>query len=189
MSQFIDLLNQNQGVLTTVAIGLSIIGGLITWLFKKNKSTSYKNSPFIQAGHRISAGGDIIVGGQKNQSVDAKKPEIIIKFDGFTYTTGILNLIFENSGNSTGIINSVIIAGEKIDYKEIILKPDSKLVREFNITDEKVLTQKINEPEIKIGYKNFATQKQYYTIGTIVQQSRADGNFNFESIKNLKFIQ
>lgn len=33
------------------------------------------------------------------------------------------------------------------------------------------------------------TEKQYYTTGTIVQQFRAGGNFNFESINDLKFIQ
>ena len=62
MNNFINLLNQNQGILAAVAIGLTILGGIFTWFAKRKKiESAYINSPHVSESN-IHAQGDITVG-------------------------------------------------------------------------------------------------------------------------------
>lgn len=188
MSDYVNWLNQNQGVLAALGLGITLLGGLVAWLLKRDKSISvHKNSRYIQAGHGVSAGGDIIVGGSKTNVVNEKKPAVTIKMDSFTHTQGRLDLIFENTGDSTAVINNLKIAGDKVQVDEFSLAPQQKVTKYTNITGLKVLEEKVDPSEIKLTYKDFSTGKKYLTVGIITQESRDDGQYNLGTIKDLGF--
>lgn len=184
VQDILRLLNENQGVLAAIPI----IGGIVFWFLKRKRSSSvHIKSPYVSAGKNISAGGDIIVGGQKTQVINGSEPIIAIKGDGFTYTRGRLDLIFENTGNSTAVIYDLKIGGDQASIEEFSLGPQQKATKQFNIAGFKVLTQKIDNPKLELKYKDFSTGKKYRTTGVITQEPRADGNFNFGRIKEVAF--
>lgn len=188
MNDFINWLNQNQGVLAAVAIGITILGGLVAWLRKKGKSISvHKNSPYIKAGHGISAGGDIIVGGSKTNIVNERKPAVTIKMDGFTHNQGRLDLIFENAGDSTAVIKNLKIAGDEVQIDEFTLAPQQKITKHTIVTGFKALKEKIDPTEIRLTYKDFSTEKKYQTIAIITQEPRDDLQYNLGKIRDLSF--
>ncbi len=189
MNGFIDLLNQNQGLLAAVAIGITIVGGVLTWLLKKDKSiSSHRNSPYIKAGHSVSAGGDIIVGGSKTQLLNANTPTVVIKPDGFTHNTGRLDLIFENTGQSTAIIQKLIIGGDDTRIDEFSLGPGQQAGKQLNVSGFKILEEKLDSPNFELIYKDFSNNKKYKTTGNINQESRADGKYNLGKINDISFL-
>jgi len=188
MNDLITWLNQNQGVLTTIGIGITLFGGIVAWLLRRDKSISlHKDSPYITAGHGVSASGDIIVGGSKTNIVNERKPTITIKMDGFTHNQGLLDLVFENTGDSTAVIKNLKIAEDEVSIDEFSLAPQQKITKHTNVTGLKVLKEKLDLPEIELTYKDFSTGKEYQTMGIITQESRVDGQYNLGDIKDLNF--
>jgi len=153
----------------------------------KNVSTD-QNSPYIKAGHNITAGGDIIVGGYKTSIANEKKPVVTIKMDGFTYTRGQLDLLFENTGDSSAVIKSLKIAGDEVSIEEFSLSPQQKIAKHANVTGFKVLNEKIDNPKIQLIYKDFITGKKYKTVGLITQESRADGKYNLGKLTDQQLL-
>ncbi len=189
MNGLIDALNQNQGVLAVIAIGITVIGGVIAWLVKKDKrSPIHTNSPYIKAGHSISAGGDIIVGGSKTHIINEHLPTVVIKPDSFTHNTGSFDLIFENTGQSTAIIQKLIIGGGDVNIDEFSLSPQQKATKHLNVSGFKILEQKLDTPNFELIYKDFSTSKKYKTVGNINQESRADGKYNLGKLTDQQFI-
>lgn len=189
MNEFVDTLNQNQGVLAAVAILLTMLGGVVAWLFKKDKKSSHFNSPYINAGRAISAGGDIIVGGSKTSVRNETFPTVIIKPDGFTHNTGRLDLIFENTGNSTANIQKLIIGNDNASIDEFTLSPNQKITKQLNVGGFSILEQRLATPNLELSYKDFSNNKNYKTVANIDQESRADGKFNLGKITDQTFIQ
>jgi len=69
----IKIANENQGVLASIPI----IGGIIFWFFRKQGvDSAQNNSPYISAGHSISAGGDITVGHHNIKQTIVQNDEI-----------------------------------------------------------------------------------------------------------------
>jgi len=189
MNVLIDILNHNQGVLAAIAIGLTVIGGAIAWMFKKDKgSPTHTNSPYIKAGHGISAGGDIIVGGSKTHLVNEHLPSVVIKPDSFTHNTGRFDLIFENTGQSTAIVQKLIIGGDDTRIDEFSLSPQQKITKHLDVSGFKILEQKLDTPNFELIYKDFSTNKKYKTVGNINQESRADGKYNLGKLTDQQFI-
>lgn len=189
MTEYVDLLNQNQGVLAVIAIGVAIIGGATTLMFKKDKnSNTHKNSPYVKAGHSITAGGDIIVGGSKTNIANESLPTVVIKPDGFTHNSGRYDLIFENSGSATAIVQKLVLGKDEANIDEFSLSPQQKITKHLNVSGFKILDQKLDTPNFELVYKDFSTGKKYKTVGTISQNSRADGKFNLGKLKDLQFV-
>lgn len=189
MNGLLDLMNQNQGILTAIAIGVTIMGGVIAWLFKKDKQTSaHINSPYIKAGHGVTAGGDIIVGGSKTHITNENFPTIVIKPDGFTHNTGRFDLIFENTGQSTAIIRKLFIGGDDARVDEFSLSPQQKVTKQLNVSGFKILEQKLETPNFELLYKDFSSNKSYKTTGSISQESRADNKYNLGKISDVSFF-
>lgn len=189
MNGLIDLLNQNQGILAVIAIGVTVIGGAIAWLFKKDKRfPTHTNSPYIKAGHGISAGGDIIVGGSKTHIVNENFPTVVIKPDSFTHNTGRFDLIFENAGQSTAIVQKLIIGGDDTRIDEFSLSPQQKVTKHLNVSGFKILEQKLETPNFELLYKDFSTNKRYKTVGNINQEPRADEKYNLGNISEISFL-
>lgn len=189
MNGLIDLLNQNQGVIAVIAIGVPVIGGTIAWLFKRNKDSNiHTNSPYVKAGHSITAGGDIIVGGSKTNIANESLPTVVIKPDGFTHNSGRYDLIFENSGSATAIVQKLVLGKDEANIDEFSLSPQQKITKHLNVSGFKILDQKLDTPNFELVYKDFSTGKKYKTVGTISQNSRADGKFNLGKLKDLQFV-
>jgi len=190
MDNLINQLNQNQGLLAAIAILISIIGGIYAFFFRKGKDTSvHKNSPYITSGRDISAGGDIIVGGHKTTHyANEQKPVVVIKGDGFTYTKGRLDLIFENTGHATAVIKNFNLAEDNTHIEEFSLGPQGKVRKQFNVSGFKVLKEKLDNPNFELIYKDFLNNKRYKTVGYIDQEPRADGNYNLGKIKDITFL-
>lgn len=190
MDNLTELLNQNQGVLAAVGIAIPVAGGILAWLFnKKKKSTIHKNSPYIQAGHSVSAGGDIIVGGSKTQVANVENfPTVTIKPDSFTHNTGQFDLIFENTGSSTAVIQKLRIGDNDLNLDEFSLGPDKQATRHLNVSGFKILEKKVDTPNFELFYRDFSSGKKYKTVGNISQDSRADGKYNLGKISKMTFI-
>jgi hypothetical protein len=189
MNEFIDLLNQNQGVLAVVAIGITIIGGTIAWFLKRDKNVSvHHNFPFIDAGHGVSAGGDIIVGGSKTQLASENVPTVVIKPDSFTHNSGRFDILFENTSQSTAIIQELKIGENNVNIDEFSLSPGQQARKRLNVGGFKILEEKIDTPNFKLLYKDFSNNKRYKTIGNIIQEPRADGKYNLGKISEISFL-
>lgn len=190
MNDLINLLNQNQGVLAVVGLGITISGGIIAWVFNKNRQTSnHINSPYIQAGRGISAGGDIIVGGSKTQVINNENATaVVIKPDSFTHNTGQFDLIFENAGSSTAVIQKLRIGDNDVPLDDFTLAPDKQARKHLNVSGFRILEEKMDTPNFELFYKDFSSSKRYKTVGNISQDSRADGKYNLGKISEMSFL-
>lgn len=190
MNDLVNLLNQNQGVLAVIGLGITVSGGIIAWIFNRNKQSSvHSNSPYIQAGHSVSAGGDIIVGGSKTQVANVENfPTVTIKPDSFTHNTGQFDLIFENTGSSTAVIQKLRIGDNDVNLDEFSLGPGKQARKHFNVSGFKILEEKMDVPNFELFYKDFSSGKKYKTVGNISQDSRADGKYNLGKISEMSFI-
>ncbi|PJA22671.1 hypothetical protein COX59_02355 [Candidatus Beckwithbacteria bacterium CG_4_10_14_0_2_um_filter_47_25] len=85
---------------------------------KNRQVSNHSNSPYIHAGCGILAGGDIIVGGSKTQVTNNKNaPAVVIKPDSFTHNTGQFDLIFENTGSSTAVIQKLRMGDNDVNLE------------------------------------------------------------------------
>lgn len=190
MNDLVNLLNQNQGVLTVIGLGITVSGGIIAWIFNRNKQSSvHSNSPYIQAGHGVSAGGDIIVGGSKTQVANVENfPTVTVKPDSFTHNTGQFDLIFENTGSSTAVIQKLRIGDNDVNLDEFSLGPDKQTKKHLNVSGFKILEEKMDAPNFELFYKDLSSGKKYKTMANISQDSRDDGKYNLGKISGMSFI-
>lgn len=190
MNGILYLLNNNQGVLAVVLFVLATVISFVWWFFKKEKDTSTNiKSPHISAGRDISAGGDIIVGGQKTSVVNETQPTIVVKGAGFTFTTGLLDLLITNEGDHAASIQKITIAGQDLPTEKFSLGPRGKQIKKpFNITNYKILKEKIDNPQISIFYRDISNGKEFITKATVVQKSRAVGGFNVGKIEDNEVV-
>lgn len=176
-------------MLAIVAIGITIIGGAIVWFLKRGKNVSiHRNSPYINAGHGVSAGGDIIVCGSKTQFVSENIPTVVIKPDSFTHNTGRFDILFENTGQSTAIIQEFKIGEDNVNIDKFSLSPGQQARKQLNVSGFKILEEKLDSPNFELLYKDFSNNRRFKTIGKINQESRADGKYNLGKISEISFL-
>jgi hypothetical protein len=170
-------LNENQGVLAATAFGITFIGGILAWFFKKNKlSPAHNKSSYIIAGHGITAGGDIIVGGSKiSQQTQGNSPipEINLHLYGAGSKRTIEGHIEKKSGQ-TLVLESIQINGKITDFEQQFIK----LIPIKNLNcDDDLFTTKIPKIEVKVLYKTLTGEK-YILTQELTQTDRADGLYN-----------
>ncbi len=174
MNNFIEVLNDNQGVIAVVAIGITFVGGAITLFSKKEKSHS--NSPYIKAGNSIKASGDIIVGSSKVSHQTQNNfpiPEIHLQLYGAGSKRTIEGHV-EKKGDQTLVLESIEVNGKKTDFGLRFTK--LTFIKNLDCADN-LFTTKIPKIEVIVLYKTLTGEK-YMLTQEMIQTERADGLFN-----------
>lgn len=172
-------------MLENILDGLVKIQNLIRLTFNKSEKRIYKDSTHQEARNFFSKVHQEVT----NYAITGNQsPQVIVKPDSFTHNTGSFDLIFENTGQSTAIVQKLIIGGDDVNIDEFSLSPQQKTTKHLNVSGFKILEQKLDTPNFELIYKDFSTNKKYKTVGNINQESRADGNYNLGKLTDQQFI-
>ena len=165
--------------------GLVKIQNLIRLTFNRSEKRIYKDSTHQEARNFFSKVHQEVT----NYTVASNHaPQIIVRPDSFTHNTGRYDLIFENTGQSTAIIQKLVIGGDDTGIDEFSLSPQQKITKHLNISGFKILEQKLETPNFELLYKDFSTNKKYKTVGNINQEFRADEKYNLGKINDMSFF-
>jgi hypothetical protein len=173
-------------MLENILKGLIKIQNIIRLSFSKLEKRNYEHSTHQEVKSLFSK-----VHQQVNQNyivTDYQSPQVIIKLDGFTHNTGRFDLIFENTGQSTAIIQKLTIGRNDTNIDEFSLSPQQKVKKEINVSGFKILEEKLSSPNFELVYKDFSNNKKYKTVGSINQESRADGKYNLGKLTDQQLL-
>lgn len=168
-----------------ISEGLVKIQNLIRLSFNRSEKRIYKKSIHQEARNFFSKVHQEVT---NHTVVNNHAPQIIVKPDSFTHNTGRLDLIFENTGQSTAIVQKLTIGGDDTNIDEFSLSPQQTAKKQLNVGGFKILEQKLDTPNFELLYKNFSNNKRYKTVGKINQESRADGKYNLGNISEISFL-
>lgn len=165
--------------------GLVKIQNHIRLTFNRSEKRIYKDSTHQEAKNFFSKVHQEV----KNYTItNNNAPQVVVKPDNFTHNTGSFDLIFENTSQSTAIVQKLIIGGDDINIDEFSLSPQQKATKHLNVSGFKILEQKIDTPNFELVYKDFSTNKKYKTVGNINQEPRADEKYNLGKISDISFF-
>ena len=165
--------------------GLVKIQNLIRLTFNRSEKLIYKDSTHQEARSFFSKVHQEV----KNYTItDNNAPQVIVKPDSFTHNTGRFDLIIENTGQSTAIVQKLTIGGDDTGIDEFSLSPQQKITKHLDVSGFKILEQKLETPNFELLYKDFSTNRKYKTVGNINQESRDDEKYNLGKINDMTFL-
>lgn len=188
MDEVVKMINDNQGVIAIVAIGISIVGGIITMIFKRD--TLFHNSATIKAGRDISAGGDITVGHHNTKQTFVQNeeiPEFHLHLSG-SGATKVIEGHAEKKSDKTLVLESIEIKGAETKLGLQFTK--LTYLKNLNFPDALFTTREPQEIKVTVIYKTLDGMR-YELNQEMKQMDRADGLFNLSlvgspSIKKLE---
>lgn len=166
--------------------GLIKIQNIVKLSFVKVETHTYKNSTHQESRSLFSKIHQEI--NQQYVISTDRAPEVILKLDGFTHNTGRLDLIFENTGRVTAIIQELKIGENNVNIEEFSLGPGQQIRKHVNVSGFNILEEKLDAPNFELIYKDFSSNKKYKTIGDISQESRDDGKYNIGKISEISIL-
>lgn len=166
--------------------GLIKIQNIVKLSFVKAETRTYKNSTHQESRSLFSKIHQEI--NQQYVISTDRAPEVILKLDGFTYNTGRLDLIFENTGHVTAIIQELKIGENNVNIEEFSLGLGQQIRKYVNVSGFNILEEKLDAPNFELIYKDFSSDKKYKTIGDISQESRDDGKYNIGKISEISIL-
>lgn len=176
--EFIQLLNDNQGVLAAIPL----IGAVVFWFFRKHKMDStHKNSPYISAGHSVTAGGDITVGHHNTKQTvihHDEIPEFHLQLSG-SGATKLIEGHAEKKGDKTLVLESIDIKG--IETKLGLQFTKLTYLKNLNFPDTLFTTKEPQEIKVTVIYKTLDGTR-YELSQEMKQTDRADGLFNLSLV-------
>jgi len=146
------------------------------------------NSSLI-SGRDSNIGGDYVVGDKHIQQELDKHPFIEISLGQRMSSQGEYTIDFylRNAGDRSCTLQSFMLADEEIKISKKSITPTDEPYRiRQNITNFKVRQQKLENPLVKVAYKDL-NNRMYDTTATIVQGLMAVGTYNIDEIDNNEF--
>jgi hypothetical protein len=148
-----------------------------------------KSNSNLISGRDSNVGGDYVVGDKHIQQEPDKHPYIEISLGQRSSSQGEYTIDFHlrNAGDRSCILQNFTLADEEIKISKRSITPIDEPYRiRHNITNFKVRQQKLDNPLVKVTYKDL-NSRLYATTATIVQGLMAVGTYNIEEVDNNEF--
>jgi len=148
-----------------------------------------KSNSNLISGRDSNVRGDYIVGDKHIQQELDKHPFIEISLGQRSSNQGEYTIDFHlrNAGDAACILQNFMLADEEIKISKKPITPTDEPYRiRQNITNYKARQQKLDNPLVKVTYKDL-NSRLYATTVTIVQGLMAVGTYNIDEVDNNEF--